>query len=456
MTFLKTLVFGFTAALSFAVLSCESVNGQLSVEEVYKLDVVAEEKGGVSEKAMARYFINMGLKEQSRLASKAKRRGGGLDDESLQRKIMLDEVLAPVNLMIKSGSLNSESWNKLLSDEKTYRNVFSAIGGERATELASESVVKNLIARSEGKRVNAYSPVSFLNSDAVARYLSLTESQKLEIESLIESTTEKMRFGSKDDFSRLELLQKSHWEKLLQTLDSKQRSLAKAIIGEPVQWFRNASMEKFRSRDFSAGGRTAITSDVESISTSDGRSVYQMSRDELETHGVDFVYSHLLEMFQHPFVWDELELSDEQRKQAKETTFRKKTIVVSGQHQNRLAELLTQKADLPKFTNMLSEEQAKWFKQLELQILTNKYASSVSLIHPGVKDRLAVSASQATSIQALADNYNNEASAMIQKIRDERLHIQQDFVSDVEAVLTTKQKALFDKLLGQEAAGRTK
>ena len=320
-------------------------------------------------------------------------------------------------------------------------------------ELTTLGVAGSLKSISENSINNGFAPTTILSNDLVMKLLSFSDQQKKEFEKIEIRITDEMRFGSDGEIKKMEDALKRHWEKILSTLDLKQNKVAKDLVGEPIQWFRYSGNNPLRSRDFSRRNGPIVnpgTIDM-AIRTDDGRSILLMTPTELEDRGIGFTHSHTYEMMTSRFVWDELELSNEQRKELKHHKLR--SVALPAYYQDRTRELLNQeKVDYPKsLKSILTKDQMTWFQQMELQVLTGKYESSVGLLHPGFIERLDLRSNQQDKINSLAKKYVQDIQVLDKSLKASREATRLKYKEEIQGILTEEQKVIFRKLVKKQS-----
>ncbi len=437
-----------------------SALSQLTPEEVYKVHVLKLNTRGNSEKQHAFFFHSMGLGELERLKNE-KRRYRGLAPEKQLRLELLEDALSPITEVINARRNTSDretrlalnqKFVELLNDTDNYRLVFDALGGDRALELTTKGLAASLKNISKSSITNAYSPATILNNELVLKLLSFSDLQKKEFEKLKIEVTEKMRFGAEGEVGQMEDVLSRHWKSILSSLDATQSDTVKQLVGEPIQWFRGSANNQLRRRDFSNHGGPVVNPGTidESIKTDDGRSIFQMTPAELGENGIDFLYSHIYEMMSSPFIWDELELSKEQRSDLKQNKL--DAVGLPSFHQERLVDLLKEKeVNYPKsMKSILQESQLTWFRQMELQVLTGQYESSIGLLHPMFVERLTLRRRQQEKIKELAKKYSMEIQVLQKSLIASRKETRLEFEAAIQDLLTEEQKAIFQKLTGRQ------
>lgn len=422
--------------------------------EVYQLDPVYINRRGTSFEAQTTYFNSMGITELQNL--RTEQFNGTIDEFSLARLVALEDVLSPVMAIQEkfAQELSSEEFKKamesqseLMRDPTTAFGVFEAIGPERASLLAmraSARALESMVNPNEHTQGN-----SILKLDIVAGLLELTDDQKVRIDEITEEFSEPLRKGSKSDFGDYDQLLSDHWKKLLSILGPEQRSSAVRLVGSPVNWFRAGKNETLRQRNFSAKPGAAAVTGLESVdwgAEDTNPNIYQMSREELESKGIRVIPSSSFEMFRSKFVWDELELTDDQREKMKRFTV-SPSVSLPRFQAGRLSEIIDGETDYPtELSDVLVDSQMEFFQQIELQVLTGSHESSVGLAHPKMVITLRTTETQQAKINSLAKEFESKANLFYENILEARKASKAKFKERLESVLNDRQKEKLRKL----------
>ena len=412
--------------------------------EMFELESFVEAGNWESEtgKRVVRSLIGMAtgeLEDLERLEA-----GGLLETSSLDRKrnleLILNSVLAPDLPPLKYRI----STPAVIASAKT---IFANLGQEKISKRVNLSLSRSAYLKSKKAQPTAYSPNTPLKVEAILQSLSLSEIQKSKFNKLYDEATEKMRFGSEREFRKLENLLSIHWGNLLFVLDSNQNETARNVFGEPVQWFRNGNQKSLKGKDFSAGYYFKGTYEQRTFLDKNGRTIRQLTPDQIRENGFEYIHSHVEVMLKNKFVWDELDLSTEQRHVFKKSLY---AVSTNGHHRSRLLKLLQGKAEYAKVIgDELLDNQVEILRHLEVQVLTSKDSSSVGLLFPDVADFLSLTKHQKEEIRSLAVDYERQAKSLLEVIAEERKRIQIIFDSEVENLLTDSQFELLGKLTGR-------
>ncbi len=443
--FCATLVCGFTFAANFG-----SYANSQTPREVFRQNSFALKKFGDSERAHAIYFIGMGLGELRFINSHP----GELSEELENRRVLLEGVLAEHlrYKRMKPGDPNydNDKYIELRTRTDFIEPVFAAIGAERAVELTAISVGHRMIANAERERRNSFEPVSILNNKLLHDMLELSEVQTGSLKRLKKDTTDKLRVGSDELFEEMQSLISGQWKNLLDQLSGQQREAASKLLGKPIEWFRyaNEGEHRFMSRDFNLGGQTLVSSKTAAIKAEDGRSVYQMTPEELEAQGIEYVYSNIIEMLEERFIWNELEFTDEQIDAAK--NLKLKNVVATGsRHYERMIQLISEPDSVayPKFlVEILTPHQMTLFQQMELQIFVGKNFPSLGLLHLEISSNLKLTGQQQSTIESKSREFVQQYKRLMTAINEERGRIKSEYQNEALKVLTDEQRATLAKL----------
>ena len=425
------------------------------MSEVYQLNPVRVKKRGASLESQTLYFNSMGITELQNL--RTEHFNGTIDESSFARMVALEEVLSPVMAIHeKFGQELSQIEFKeamraqkiLMRDQATAFKVFEAIGPERASLLAIRASARALQSMAD-KPSNDVQGNSLLNLDIVAELLELTDDQRVKISDITKEFTKPFKKGSERDFDDYDQLLSDHWEKLLSVLKSEQRSSAIRLIGSPVNWFRAGKNESLRRRDFVAKPGIAAVTGLERVEWGAGvkkPNVYQMSRNELDSVGIRVIPSSSFEMFRSNFVWDELELTDDQREKMKQFNV-SPSVSLPRFQESRLSELLNGEANYPiELSDVLLGNQLELFQQVELQVLTGVYEGSVGLAHPQMLAKLQVSKTQQSEIDLLVKEFESKARVFYKNILEAREASKVVFKERLDSVLNANQKEKLRRL----------
>jgi len=402
------------------------------------------------DKKLNNYLIHLGKTELQRMRQLAAR--GQLDGAGTIRKQQLEKSVGPIlALEISGGEFTQEKlwkFHSYSSDISRSQAVFVALGQEKILNLAYENVAESLKDKLESSRLNTFSLSTPLTETSVAKIIGLTETQKLKLSELSEEYSEKSKYGSEDIFQQLENLLESHWTNLLSILAAQQRESAVKLIGEPIQWFRAVRPPKIRNRDFANNGTVVTPGQYSSLQTKDGRTVHQMTVQELRNRKIEFLDSHNYEILKHPFIWNELELSTDQKRNLKKLS---SVLTRSDNHQARLGELLVQdKVEYPSsLKEILTKDQLGWFRHIELQVLTGAFESSVGLLHPEIQKHLKLAKAQSNQIDKISNSFSLRYKDLYGKLSQKRKEIASEYAIKVRDVLTKEQLKKFEKLFGK-------
>ena len=426
-----------------------------TMQDVYKADTFAE-KRGEEEWRVASYFIQLGLDEQ-----RSARHRGEMDSEEIASLIALNEALSPINELQSMRKTNPEDpeigkkIRMLQFDETIAKRVFDALGPEKAQLRVSQRVFRSLKSLAEASKTNAFSQTTFLENEDFASILKLSDSQKNAIAELVDKVSENVRYGSPVLQKKWEDLLSGHYEQVCGVLTASQRKVVEALVGEPVQWFRCVEEKQLRSRIFGVGGASFIGAACHRYAEKTGKNVYQQTASELKGHGIVFFHGHQYEMLKSPFVWDEVELSEEQREKLRvglDKFISDKGIVVPNQNLHRLENLLKDKASVyPNYiVELLSAEQLGWFKNMEFQVLTGQFESSFGILHPLSIRNLELKKSQLDELKNLADEFMNEAELLDEELKESRVKVVGEFRKKIGDVLLERQVLLYEKITGSK------
>jgi hypothetical protein len=394
-----------TIALGIAIaVNCSSSAVSQTPQEVFSQNSFAVKRFGNSERGQAIYFIGMGLNELKFLNSQSRE----LSDEQENRRVLLESVLGEL-VEFRKDALNNPNYDQdreieMRTQIDLIEPVFAAIGAERSVELTAIAMGKSLVANAKRERRKSFEPVSILNNKSLHKMLALSKSQTDELRRLKQETGDKLRVGTNELFEEMQYLVSKHWNTLLSELSVQQRETASKLLGEPIEWFRyaNDGEHRFMSRDFSKGGQNLASSKSAAIKAEDGRTVYQMTPEELKTKGIEYVYSNMIEMLEERFVWSELEFSDEQMDAAR--NLRLDNVVATGnRHYERMLELISTLDSIvyPKFlVDILTPHQLTLFQQLELRIFVGKNFASLGLLHLEISSELKLNGQQKRAIES--------------------------------------------------------
>ena len=428
-----------------------------SPEEVFRLAGQFREKVGVTERDRARYFLGLGLSELKNLRNQQKN-GIELDGDSKQRLLLLEGSLAPIEEAfnrIRTSKDRVEAKMKLeqLSHDAEHANrVFSILGPTKALELTTERTIRALKNKAKTTAKNAFSPTTLITNKWMSKYLALTEEQERELNELVANTTDRIRYGSDGHLEKLRVILDAHWKSLLKALNDSQRLMARELIGQPIQWFRSKDKQTLRARDFLVKRGPLVNPVRLPLAGKTSKEI----RHEIEKMDREFMHSHVYEMITSPFIWDELDLAPEQRNEIKSKENFKNIVAIPSLSQDRISQLLKQKevTYCQSISNILTKDQLKLLRMMELQILTGKYELSVGLLHPSISNHLKLSSSKRERIRVLANKYQIDSELFAKGLAEDRKQSQEKFDESVSGILTEKQKKLLSKLTNQNEIKR--
>ncbi len=427
--------------LLLALLANISADAQLTKSDIYQLDVLSSKQNAASDMVVSLFFNQLGQDELERLTYLE--RTEGLDVESQFRKVALERALADILEFQTTASRGGDSLQDVFANADVSEAVFHALGEETAVRLVYERMGKSIKSLATAS-ANASSPALALDTDVIAQILKLSKQQQEDFEKLTEQQKKDTRTAARPDLTRLETLLQRHWRALLATLSTEQQKSAVELPGEPVQWFASDGSQPYRR--ITSSVNTEVMNFGVDDRTEDGRSVYEMSTEELEQNEVQVVCAHVLRMIRDPFVWEELELTDEQKNDIRKVRFFK-TLGLSNRHQDRITNLLHGDAELPKAVSaVLNAEQINWFKQMEIQILCSEYESSVGLLHPQLSAHLGLTNVQVDDIRELSDKYANESRLIWKSLREKRSDVNAKHAVKVEELLDEEQRGIFARV----------
>lgn len=392
---------------------------------------------------LAAYYVELGLDEQKQLDLLARK--GEISESELLRKLILDEALRPINDLLESDSFTQDAMEKLMFDMDRFKAISTALGDE-AVRLVSERVSKSVRSLKASPRVDAEGPVHLLRHPAIYRQLLLTDDQEDDIRILESSFREKMRFNDDSDAAEMDRLLQQHWKNLLGTLNDSQRDLATDLVGSPVSWFRCVGVNKLRNSESSSGGEVILPGNFAGSTTPDGRSILQLNPQELEKRGIIPLHSHICEMLKNPFCWDELEMTNQQRKSCREFDLAK-VLALPDYAGNRIRALVAGDAELPEQVNeLVTPHQQELFRQMEVQILGGKYESSVCLLMPEVIEKLSITLSQKRQIESMSRSFVLKMDPLERKLKGKRIIILEEFRNEILKILTEEQRLVFKRV----------
>ena len=182
----------------------------------------------------------------------------------------------------------------------------------------------------------------------------------------------------------------------------------------------------------------------------DGRSISDFKPSELRDRDIPFLYSSTWVVVKSPFVWDELELDEEQIK-----TFKTGLDVLSnrGKEGARLEEILGQNHFYPAIIKeTLLPHQITRLANIEFQELTIDSASSFGLLNDEVAETFDLSPTQIKSIRSLASDFSKNCSVSSDSLKENRARLQIEFESELSELLNEEQSLMYDDLRGRFAS----
>lgn len=429
------------------------VKAQNIPNQIFSLDSYVENgdwntKDG---KYIAIQLINSGKKELARLEAEL---ATGTDDvEVFSRFEALQSALQPYLL----SPTDSTPENDLIKRQELVARAklaYGFVGQEKVLADLSKKMIsraKNKIQRSRG---DAFSPSTILSERQICELLRLTEIQKDSVKSLITEFRSKLQVGSEDEFRQLEILYDDNYVNIAGELDDTQNEKFEAVAGKPVHWFRNANdkvVARLRSGIYLF---QHVPAKLQGFKSADGRRVADLEPWEVRENGFEYLHGHVELMLKSPFVWDELELTLDQRNELRET--KDYDAVSSGKfREKRLSELFSGRRNYPKaLKEILVEEQMELLGNIEFQVLTMEFFSSIGALHPEVDAHLELTKSQRESIQRISSRFMTAQKEILGKIELERVDLQARFENEILALLDDEQELLYQKLMGQWESAR--
>lgn len=428
----------------------------LSMDELYRMVIKVRGTDESSEQAKARYFVNLAELQISQLKQDVDQRRANVDATRLMQQ--LEDVIQPITELrrfIAETELTPENVRRLsllMRDPGIAKQVFDVFGSERATALIQGMIRTAVKQRIERSQLNSHGINCLLLDERFADAIGLSDQQKQRIAELTKSTSNKFRRGPGKEFSDLEKLLRKHWVNLRKGLDPTQEKVVERVFGSPVQWFRCVEPLRYRSRDGNDIRWQTFNASAVNLAERLGKSYAELTTEELKNEGLTLLDNHMFGMLQSNFVWDEMELSESQRKKFHNdlVQWKKQDLFIEKNRRARLGEILAGTSELPKYVSgTLNEHQLTWLKHFEFQMLTGSHESSFGLLHPQVKKHLGLTTSQQSSIKSIADQFDKQRTELETKLAERRKEILKQYSRDVARILTSKQNELYTLYTGQ-------
>ena len=388
---------------------------------------------------IAGQIISFCKEERDRLRSLDKR--GLLHPSDVDRLQLLTVALSP----IYESEHPYQTAEKMGSDlMDVVLDVYVVVGQEKISEHAIGIAVRRIEARAlEKARLRRAPECTFIYQELIES-LNFTDEQKGDFESLLKEIETDLSQTNAEEFIRQERLLDDHWNSLLLTLGPSKRDSAKALLRQPVQWFKDFGNVKSKIRDIKSGIHNSVPGPLLKFRADDGRGIFQMSPDEIRSHRIEFIHSHLQIMFQDQLLWDELDFSVEERERYS-TGF--ETISNSGYHDQRLSRLLSGEVNFAKsIKDGLTERQLERLPSIEIQYLTSESESSVGLLNSKISEFLKLDSNERGAIRELARRYEKERSESMNGILQDREQIIVKFKLKFGNLLNDKQRHRFKKI----------
>lgn len=430
-----------------------------TMEEIYQMRCRIFKGTEPTESRMAAYFIDLGQSELVRINGKQKLGREKLSANELKLQGNLESALEPILTLehfvgkTERFAENQPRLSRLNQDASIARKSFAALGSKRALEMCQQSIAEFVAERIRRDQLNSHGPICLLVDEDFAEVIGIKDDQSQRIEKLVEETGEKFRNGPGKEFSDLERLLQQHWVALRRELDAEQRKKAEALIGDPVQWFRCVEPLQFRNQNGRGYFEIVVDNRMLELARKRGKMISELTAAEMEQEGYTVFHNHFLGMMKSSFVWDELELSESQRKKL-HSDFAgmqlKKQFIVHNQHLQRLDEMLSGDLELPEYAQkQFNAHQQTWLKHFEFQMLTGEHEPSLGLLHPHVAESLTLSKSQQANIKKLAGEFEKQRSTLETNLAERRTSILQQMSKDISRILTYKQNELYTDFTGQ-------
>ncbi len=325
------------------------------------------------------------------------------------------------------------------------KQVLDLLGSERLAQLQIERSAKKLKSRLQDNQSNAFSALSYLDDEYVAGLIQLSEVQKQQYREIFEEAKSKIRKGDSDLFESLIGEHNDHFDRVSKSLNLAESQNFRELVGEPVHWFRDARGRSLISIDVSHLIYTVTVGDYKSVQK-DRAGIGEVKPHEFAEHGIEYMYGHVHALLHDPFVWDELDFTNEQR------TARKRQLSVmstSGHHDQRLNDFLDGSVTYPKImSDFLIPHQMRLFRNLEFQYLTSKFRSSFGLLHPRVAEHFNLTDEQKRQFEKLSKAFQANVEIAEKELSISRNKSVAEFQKQVEDLLSEDQKRILKQLMG--------
>jgi len=427
--------------------------------EIYELDFLYKARAGTSERAVAIYWNQLAKQEVNVIQSGRSLLQG---IEAQQKLADLRIALAPIyemeelrsNLSGAEGQILLADHAALYESDEIAEKVFQVLGPEYCTRLALKRLNLDLEIKREEQVRDWSSVTTYLSNETFATLLEMSDKQKKDLKSELEKAENELKKTTTELLANLEAKSDRRWGDLLDILYAHQRKQAELLLGKPIEWFRLAKQPNSAIFDtwLSTGGVTNGSRSCE-VKAADGRSSTEMSQDELSQHGIEFFDSLVLEMLFETQLWDEMELTEQQREELTKRIRKELNMNVLAMPDGaaRFPQLLQGKATYPKTVrDFFVPTQLEWFRQMELQIrLGKKYDSTVGLLNPTMMQVLALDPSQKTELGKVGEKYAQEERTLIGELVMARQKIQDELSVKLVAIMTPAQLKLYEKHTGR-------
>lgn len=442
-----------TAALVMCVVCARQSFGQ-TMEELFELHSHVVNNRKNNRVGMEKFYVDMAHQLFIQLKFKKE---PSIEDKILKDRLetVLEPLLTLQQAIKETGTLpdNGKEFYRLLKDPLLARQTFDVIGPEYVAGHLQKQMLQSINQRIKDSQLRQSESGSLLVDEVIAEVLGLNEKQKEQIKKSIEATDKKIREGTSKEFEDLEKLYREHWEKICRDLNTKQREKAVALIGEPIHWFRNPGGLPFLSDESGFVRFMVINSKVRNLARSLGKTMADLNEDELAEADVDFFYNHFFQMMRTRFVWDELELSESQRNRLQQD-FRLQSnenlYVINGQEDKRLVRIIKEVAKFPSYVHdSFNDKQQQWLKNLEIQLLTFKYRSTIGILHPEIVSDLEITSAQQTKIKKLGEQFDKKRIQIEQNIVESQNKIKSEMLEEIGKVLSEKQREVYKNITGQ-------
>ena len=317
---------------------------------------------------------------------------------------------------------------------------YIAVGRERMTLQwlirRAEEYRENKIGRDENTQA-FHSP---FNNTSIRKAIALSLDQEEKILALLEQAKESLE-GDSTEKTDLDQCVREHLVEFLEVLAAEKRQEIREIIGIPIRWFECDSKQTFLNRDFSRGSYRHVTKETGGKRLDDGRFIIDLPPPELADRGIDFMYGHVHEMLNSPFIWRELDCTASQQKQL---TSKIPVLAMSGHHRHRLQEILLRRdVNYPDTLNeLLNTPQIERLRCLEYQVLTNQFNSSFGLLHPTVVDHLDTNDDQIKKIKEIETRFRMQYKVHEKALLKDRNEIKLKLKKDLLKILTPEQSKI--------------